>query len=781
MKNLLSLVGMLALAGSFALPSHVSADDKTPTDTLPTLASGMIGEVAYILGQAEATLPDGSVVPLSKGMEIPDGSRLRVKERSKLRLWLADGGMEKLGMQERDTLFIFNKYAYDPANPEATLIKKTIVEGEVTSKTGDGGEKAREHYRLNTPLAAIGVLGTEYTVRVIDGQTWVTVNAGVISMAKLGGSCQASGLGACAGGERLSEDQHGLALVVRADQPKPVFVPVTAVPGAKSAATSKAEQADAEQQAEEAAQDEQKQADKTEDKAAEKTADKSSADKAADNKQTSTDKADSKASTATEKAADKTTTQEKVTDKTAATEKTADKATASTSEKVLDKSATAVTPAVDKASVAKKADERDLLATELATKVTTTEDKKQEPVTLAAASNTPATDTTAKTSQTPVANTVAPQTSGGSVAPATSGNTSSTPPSSGTTVTLESKQPLSAGSSTTNAPLESTGALSGTTTSTTTAPLESTGALSTPTTTPTLSVSTPVSATLDSSKPMLLVSPGSDPVSGTIVSSTVTPVEVATPLVSASDGLVETSKTEATLTTATGEVVAAVTPAPAEPATPVTPTTPVVDSSLPLVRWGKYDPAVSVDGSSTVGTQVSSQYQQLAQSVTAAYVLERQKGASAVIPEQRDVAFTLGSYEASVNHSGTGVKTAATIGDARLTVSSTRNTYDTGFTLTSAVYTGNIASTGTFSNTDGTFQDDGSNPQTRLSGAVGVSGDTIGAAYVFTHQIDPLLSAEGALNWTGSLAPASTTSTTTPATSTTTTASVTPAGTTVAN
>ncbi len=216
-RNLWSLMCVLVL-----LAAEVSS-----ASTPPTLTAGMIGKVTYLLGQADITDADGSVSPLALQMEIPDGSRITVKARSRVSLLMLDGGIEKLGA---DTVFTFNKYTYDPDDPAATEIRKTLLEGEVTSTTGQGGEDAKERYRMNSPLAAIAVLGTEYTVKVSKGETWVTVHTGEISIAKLGGSCQPSGLGACAGGERLSEGQRGLAFVVRANEPKPILMPATAIP-----------------------------------------------------------------------------------------------------------------------------------------------------------------------------------------------------------------------------------------------------------------------------------------------------------------------------------------------------------------------------------------------------------------------------------------------------------------------------------------------------------------------------------------------------------------------
>ncbi|MFN3785821.1 MAG: FecR domain-containing protein, partial [Thiothrix sp.] len=185
--------------------------------------------------------PEGRAVPLKPQMEIPSGSRIHVKERSRLNLLMSDGAIEKLGA---DTVFAFEQYEYDPTNPRATLIRKTLHKGEITSTTGAGGESAKERYRLNSPLAAIAVLGTEYTVRANQGETWITVHAGAISIAKFGNGCLPSGLGACSGGTLLSEAQQGLALVVNAEQPHPVLVPVSALPITKTEDPPAAQTAD---------------------------------------------------------------------------------------------------------------------------------------------------------------------------------------------------------------------------------------------------------------------------------------------------------------------------------------------------------------------------------------------------------------------------------------------------------------------------------------------------------------------------------------------------------
>lgn len=730
MKYTVSLLRVLALVGVLMLSSPIVLADETKTtttDNTTATATRMIGKVTYLLGQAELTLRDGTVVPITKQTEIPEGSKVSVKDRSKLNLMMVDGETEKL---PANSTLEFTKYTYDPTNPKASEIRKELIEGGVTTKTGDGGHEARDRYRLNSPLAAIAVLGTEYTVQISASETRVTVLAGEISMAKLGGDCLRSGLGACAGGERLSENQRGLVLIVRPDQPKPVLVPAATKPMTKSEAAS------ATPAAEEASK-----ADEKKDKQAETKADKQ---ETADAPAKSSDKS---AEQVTEKASDKT----------------AEKSTDKTTDKVADKSTSATVPDTSTEKTTKKVDERDPLAevdstkkTVTSTTLTQTTTKVDERDPLAV------TKTVAEVKSTTPATVAVVQTP--AVTPVETAGTSSKP--TGSTVSGVATNVASTNTTSTNTTLASAGtqestqstALTTPTTSTATSPATTAVPTTTPTTTTTLSNPLALVSSSSTANTTGLASSSTSLSGGSLLESAtgggltgaLTTTPLGTSLGGASTDLLESNKgTTSTVTTDTGTVIPAVTPPVVDPVKPVTPVTPVVDPTLPLVRWGKYDPAATVNGSTTFGTQVGSQYEQLVLAAASDYTLERQKGASPSLPEQRDVAFKLGTYEANVKNATTGEKVAATINDATLNVSSAKKTFDTGFTLASTLYNGAVKATGTYSATDGMLADDGKNPQTKIQGAVGVSGDSIGAAYTFTHQIDTQLSAGGALNWAG--------------------------------
>ncbi|MEZ5452401.1 MAG: FecR domain-containing protein [Thiothrix sp.] len=792
----------------------------------PVLAEGMIGKVTYILGQADVVTPDGAVSPLALQMEIPQGSRVQVRERSRVNLLMADGGIEKLGP---DTIFVFDEYAYDPDNVRATEIRKTLIEGEVTSATGKGGESAKDRYRLNSPLAAIAVLGTEYTVRADAGETWITVHSGKVSVAKLGGSCLRSGLGACAGGEFLSETQRGFALVVRSGSPKPELAPVSAIPLSRNA--TEAAPADQESSTATTATANQQEAPDTAGTGTGQVAvtaptGNTAAEPAAAGKATTSNTAVVTAPTTGSGGESKVSP---VSMEPKATTQTPAVATAVLENKTGSVSQTATaTQSVSLVAAATKAannvvtetpiwviattaaaktavhDERNPLdniftATETAPKETAPVISEPAAGVVAAASA-PATSVeataVATVTPTPVSTTPAPVPALANSVVASS--ITATIPDSTRAAVIQENMP-----SIVSVPEKP--------------PVETLAVVKTPDR-PTIAVVEPVTppvsgvAVKQVDDPPSIVSVPEKPPVETLaeesIAAVVAPPESVSLLASSSSNsavaVVSADKggTPSTLNNSSKTVVPSrqrvaepipdmsrETAAPVRPETdslkPVTaasvaaaptsetslsssrlalPTTAVVSSQTEAssartvetksaassVRWGKYDPSTVVAGTTSLGEQVDKDYQQLAQRPGASTPdLAGQQFATAILPEQRDVSFVLGSYDAHIRDAGTGAQTAAGIDNAHLRVSPVRNTYDTGFTLVSPDYTGKVSSTGSFSNTTGVLGDDGRNPQTRLQGIVSVANDAAAASYTFNHQIAPQLSADGTLNWSG--------------------------------
>ncbi|HEX9719123.1 MAG TPA: FecR domain-containing protein, partial [Ramlibacter sp.] len=106
-------------------------------------------------------------------------------------------------------------------------IKFRLDEGVVRSITGSWGEAARDKFRLNTPVAAIGVKGTDFVVRSDAEKTNASVYTGAIVLSPLTAGCVAT-LGPCQSGREklLSDDMKGQMLELSRQQASPQLVPL---------------------------------------------------------------------------------------------------------------------------------------------------------------------------------------------------------------------------------------------------------------------------------------------------------------------------------------------------------------------------------------------------------------------------------------------------------------------------------------------------------------------------------------------------------------------------
>lgn len=113
-------------------------------------------------------------------------------------------------------------YHIDSANPANTRVKLELTNGVARAISGQGVKAARQNFRFNTPVAAIGVRGTDFIVFTDQHTSRVSVVSGGVVMAGFGGSCTAEGVGPCEGGasRELFAGQAGL-LQIQRGQPVP--------------------------------------------------------------------------------------------------------------------------------------------------------------------------------------------------------------------------------------------------------------------------------------------------------------------------------------------------------------------------------------------------------------------------------------------------------------------------------------------------------------------------------------------------------------------------------
>ena len=154
------------------------------------------GEVMFVSGVAQRVAADGRASAVAKGMLLAEGDRVKTGPDSHVYVRMRDGGL--LVVRPASDLHV-DLWRYDPAQPQDSRIKYTLDSGVARHVSGAGAKAARDKFRFNTPMAAIGVRGTDFTVLADPAVTRVSVQSGGVVVSGLGNGCRAEGLGPCEG------------------------------------------------------------------------------------------------------------------------------------------------------------------------------------------------------------------------------------------------------------------------------------------------------------------------------------------------------------------------------------------------------------------------------------------------------------------------------------------------------------------------------------------------------------------------------------------------------
>ena len=195
--------------------SVLAADAQPGQDT--------VGEASMIIGTVRVMSADGVARVLERGSPIKVGDKIETGEGGHVHIRFVDGG--RLSVRPSSRLQVEN-YGRSSDQPALMAIKFRLDEGVVRSITGSWGEAARDRFRLNTPVAAIGIKGTDFVVKTDINNTLASVHTGAIMLTPLASGCQTS-LGPCQNGSEklLTEDMKGQMLALGRLQVIPQIVP----------------------------------------------------------------------------------------------------------------------------------------------------------------------------------------------------------------------------------------------------------------------------------------------------------------------------------------------------------------------------------------------------------------------------------------------------------------------------------------------------------------------------------------------------------------------------
>ena len=191
------------LAGPVLLPMHsktVLAAENIPAKQAEQSVD--VGAVSLVLGRAYVERgglqdPDqkASRQRLQAGDAVRVGDRLYTEAGGHVHVRFVDDAL--VSVRPSSTLDIV-RYDYDAKNPSDSAVKFELSEGVARAISGEAAKSARQRFRLNTPIAAIGVRGTDFVVSADALSTRALVNEGSIVVAPFSSECSVEALGPCA-------------------------------------------------------------------------------------------------------------------------------------------------------------------------------------------------------------------------------------------------------------------------------------------------------------------------------------------------------------------------------------------------------------------------------------------------------------------------------------------------------------------------------------------------------------------------------------------------------
>ncbi|WP_189610900.1 FecR domain-containing protein [Saccharospirillum salsuginis] len=152
------------------------------------VATGAMAEpVAMVVrasGEVVRITPDGERMPLERRDTLNTGDRIETGEQARVTLKFADEGLVELGTGSR---FVIQQYRSETDSDEDPNVLLELIEGRLRTVTG-ALARDPDDYDLKTPLASIGIRGTEFEVwQSAETGTRVRLSQGSVSLADLAG------------------------------------------------------------------------------------------------------------------------------------------------------------------------------------------------------------------------------------------------------------------------------------------------------------------------------------------------------------------------------------------------------------------------------------------------------------------------------------------------------------------------------------------------------------------------------------------------------------------
>jgi len=183
-----------------------------------------VGSVSLVIGRAfSKSLANAEFARLNSGALLYEGDTLKTESSGHIHLQLRDSGILSLRPNSELQIEVFQ---FDEGNPEASTVKFNLLRGTTRSVSGKAAESAKHRFRLNTPIAAIGVRGTDFVVSATSTSLMALVNQGEVVVAPFSEQCSAAGIGPCSFNALELDDQAMQVIEFNSDMAMPQLVPI---------------------------------------------------------------------------------------------------------------------------------------------------------------------------------------------------------------------------------------------------------------------------------------------------------------------------------------------------------------------------------------------------------------------------------------------------------------------------------------------------------------------------------------------------------------------------
>ncbi|WP_297920876.1 FecR domain-containing protein [uncultured Agitococcus sp.] len=142
-------------------------------------AAEIAGRVNFVSGSAFVSNAQNQQRNVFKGDLIYAGEKIETGRNSRIQIKMTDGGTIVL---RPSSTFEITQYSFSKDTPELGTVLYNFIKGGARAISGAIGKVNKQNYKFNTPVATIGIRGTDYSASLDDNKLLVTVSDGKISI-----------------------------------------------------------------------------------------------------------------------------------------------------------------------------------------------------------------------------------------------------------------------------------------------------------------------------------------------------------------------------------------------------------------------------------------------------------------------------------------------------------------------------------------------------------------------------------------------------------------------